>query len=321
MPFPYARLRQLKVNALEDPYVALGVRRDASQDDIRAAYRKLAKLHHPDLNPGNAEAEEKFKTVSAANELLSDPDKRARFNRGEIDAAGQERQRAGYRDQAESAAGHRYSRSGPQDEAWDGADFNDLFGSMFNQSRRANSGPRRGEDRHYTLTAAFLDAVNGATRRLTLPDGRTLDVRIPPGTSQSQVLRLRGQGGGGTAGGADGDALIEIDIAPHPFFERRDNDIRLVLPVTVAEAALGGSVQVPTPAGPVMMRIPPHSDNGTELRLRGRGVPKHADVAAGDLRATLRVVIGPPDPALEAFLKTWTPAQPFNPRAELEAQS
>ncbi len=244
---------------MEDPYVALGVRRDASQDDIRAAYRKLAKLHHPDLNPGNAEAEEKFKTVSAANELLSDPDKRARFDRGEIDAAGQERQRAGYRDQAESAAGHRYSRAGPQDEAWDGADFNDLFGSMFNQSRRASGGPRRGEDRHYTLTAAFLDAVNGATRRLTLPDGRALDVKIPPGTSQGQVLRLRGQGGGGIAGGADGDALIEIDIDPHPFFERRGNDIRLVLPVTVAEAALGGSIKVPTPAGPVMMRIPPHS--------------------------------------------------------------
>ena len=313
---------QLKVSPLEDPYATLGVSRAASPDEIRTAYRKLAKLHHPDLNPGNAAAEEKFKTVSAANELLSDPEKRARFDRGELDAAGQERQNGpSYRDHAEGAAGQRYSRAGPQAQSWDGADFSDLFGSMFNQSRRADSGPRQGEDQRYTLTAAFLDAVNGATRRLTLPDGRTLDVKIPPGTTQGQVLRLRGQGGGGIAGGPDGDALIEIDIAPHPFFERRGNDIDLVLPVTVAEATLGASVQVPTPAGPVMMRIPPHSDSGAALRLRGRGVPKRTGAAAGDLHATLRIVLGPADAALEAFLKTWTPAQPFNPRAAMQVQS
>ncbi|MEO6012365.1 MAG: DnaJ C-terminal domain-containing protein [Devosia sp.] len=306
---------------MEDPYATLGVARSASQNDIRIAYRKLAKLHHPDLNPGNAAAEEKFKSISAANELLSDPDKRARFDRGEIDGAGQERPSGPtYREQAESAAGKRYSRSGPQAEAWDGADFSDLFGSMFNQGRRASSGPRQGDDQRYGLTAAFLDAVNGATRRMTLPDGRTLDVKIPPGTRQGQVLRLRGQGGGGVANGPNGDALIEIDIQPHRFFERRGNDINLVLPVTVAEAALGGSIQVPTPAGPVMMRIPPHSDSGSALRLRGRGVPKHAGGSAGDLHATLNIVLGPVDPALDAFLKTWTPTEAFNPRAEMEAQ-
>lgn len=307
---------------MEDPYVTLGLSRGASQDDIRAAYRKLVKLHHPDLNPGNVAAEEKFKIVSAANELLSDPDKRARFDRGEIDATGQER-RAGpsYREQAESAAGQRYSRAGPQAQEWDGADFSDLFGSMFNQGRRASSGPRRGEDQRYILKAAFLDAVNGATRRLTLPDGRTLDVKIPPGTAQGQVLRLRGQGSSGIEGGSSGDALIEIDIASHRFFERRGNDISLVLPVSVAEAAIGGPVQVPTPTGPVMMRIPPHSDTGTALRLRGRGVPTHAGNTAGDLHATLRIVLGPSDPVLEKFLETWTPVQPFNPRAEMEAQS
>ncbi|MET3900924.1 DnaJ-class molecular chaperone [Devosia sp. UYZn731] len=307
---------------MEDPYVTLGLKRDASQDDIRAAYRKLAKQHHPDLNPGNAAAEAKFKTVAAANELLSDPDKRARFDRGELDAAGQERPSGpSYREQAESTAGQRYSRAGPQSQAWNEADFSDLFGSMFNQGRRPNNGPRPGEDQRYTLTAAFLDAVNGATRRLTLPDGRTLDVKIPAGTAQGQVLRLRGQGGNGVAGGPGGDALIEIDIASHRFFERRGNDISFVLPVTLAEAALGGSVQVPTPAGPVMMRIPSHSDSGNELRLRGRGVPKHGGAAAGDLHATLRVMVGPSDPALEAFLKTWKPAQPFNPRAEMEESS
>jgi DnaJ-class molecular chaperone len=314
-------LRQHKVSALEDPYVTLGLSRGASQNEIRTAYRKLVKLHHPDLNPGNAAAEERFKIVSAANELLSDPDKRARFDRGELDADGQERPRGpSYREQAESAAGQRYSRAGPQAEGWEGADFSDLFGSMFRQSGRSANGPRRGEDQRYTLTAAFLDAVNGATPRLTLPDGRTLDVKVPPGTTQGQVLRLRGQGGAGVEGGPNGDALIEIDIAPHRFFERRGNDISLVLPVTIVEAALGGSVLVPTPAGPVMMRVPPHSDSGVALRLRGRGVPKHAGSAAGDLHATLRIVLGPSDLALESFLTTWKPVQPFNPRAEMETQ-
>lgn len=307
---------------MEDPYVTLDISRDASQGDIRSAYRKLAKQHHPDLNPGNAAAEATFKTVSAANELLSDPEKRARFDRGEIDAAGQERPSGpSYREQAESAAGQRYSRSGPQSQGWDDADLNDLFGSMFNQGRRPASGPRQGEDQRYTLTATFFDAVNGATRRLTLPDGRVLDVKIPAGTSQGQVLRLRGQGGFGVAGGPGGDALIEINIAAHRFFERNGQDINFVLPISLTEAVLGGSVQVPTPAGPVKMRIPPHSDSGAVLRLRGRGVPKHAGAAAGDLHATLRVVTGPADPALEDFLKTWTPAQPFNPRANLETLS
>lgn len=304
---------------MEDPYATLGISRSASQDDIRAAYRKLAKLHHPDLNPGNAAAEEKFKILAAANDLLSDPDKRARFDRGELDAAGQERPSGpNYREQAEGSAGQRYSHSGPQ--AWEGADFSDLFGSMFNQGRRSNTGPRPGEDQRYRLTAAFLDAVNGATRRLTLPDGRTLDVKIPPGTIQGQILRLKGQGGMGSAGGGNGDAFIEIDIAPHRFFERNGKDISLVLPVTIAEAALGGSVKVPTPSGPVMMRIPPHSDSDAVLRLRGRGVPKHAGGAAGDLHARLRIVLGTIDPGLETILKSWTPAQPFNPRAEMEAQ-
>lgn len=307
---------------MEDPYVTLGVARSASQDDIRAAYRKLAKLHHPDLNPGNATAEDRFKAVSAANELLSDPDKRAMFDRGELDADGQERpSRPNYREQADGAAGQRYSRAGPDAQAWDGVDFSDLFGSMFNQGRPSGSRPRPREDQRYTLTAAFLDAINGATRRLTLPDGRTLDVKIPPGTAQGQVLRLKGQGGTSGAGAPAGDALIEIDIAPHPFFERSGQDISLVLPVTIAEAVLGGSVKVPTPLGPVMMRIPPGSDSGAVLRLRGRGVPKHRGAAAGDLHATLRIVLGPLDPALETFLRNWAPARPFNPRAAMEAQS
>ncbi|MEO5806437.1 J domain-containing protein [Devosia sp.] len=305
---------------MDDPYVTLGVLRGASQDEIRIAYRKLAKQHHPDLNPGNTAAEERFKSVAAANELLSDTAKRSRFDRGEIDASGQERPaQPKYRDHADGPSGQRYSRAGPQAADWGNADFSDLFGSMFNQGGRGNArAPQRAPDERYSLAADFLDAINGATRRLTLPDGRTLDVKIPVGTTSGQVLRLRGQAAAVANGGTAGDALIEITVAAHRFFERTGNDIRLILPITVSEAVLGSQVQIPTPGGPVMMRIPPHSDSGNELRLRGRGVPKHGGHPAGDLYATLRVMIGATDAALETFLGSWKPVNPLNPRKSME---
>jgi DnaJ-class molecular chaperone len=178
--------------------------------------------------------------------------------------------------------------------------------------------PLRGRDENYELTTDFLDAINGATRRLTLPDGRTLDVKIPIGTKEGQVLRLRAQGGAGQSGGQSGDALITVHITPHGYFERSGNDIRLSLPVTISEAVLGGPVQVPTPQGPVKMQIPAHSDSGIELRLRGRGVPAHGKQSAGNLYAKLSVVIGKPDTALEEFLASWKPQTPTNPRKGLE---
>jgi len=306
---------------VEDPYKTLGVAKSASQDDIRRAYRKLAKKHHPDLNPGNTKAEDIFKGVTAANDLLSDPERRARFDRGEIDASGQEQApRTSYRDYAEGDAGRRYSRGGADSAGWNTDDFADIFGSAFGSGRgRASDRPQRGPDEHYTLTANFLDAINGATQRLTLPDGRTLNAKIPPGTADGQVLRLRGQGGPGWNGGTPGDALIEIQIAPHRFFIRDGQDIRMELPVTVSEAVLGGPIEAPTPAGAVRVRIPPGSDSGSELRLRGRGVPKHDGGAAGDLYATLRVVVGPPDDALKTFLEGWKPEHPVNPRQSMES--
>jgi DnaJ-class molecular chaperone len=306
---------------VEDPYKILGVSRDASQDDIRKAYRDLAKKHHPDLNPGSKKAEERFKMVSAANELLSDPVKRGQFDRGEIDAAGQQQapQQPSYRDYAEGEPGYHYARSGSQERGWSEEDLADVFGQMFrNEGQAGGVRPRRGRDEHYQLTVDFLDTVNGATRRLTLPDGRTLDVKIPPGTADGQVLRLRGQGSKGANGGPDGDALIEIHSAPHAYFKRDGQDIRLDLPVTLAEAVLGDAIEVPTPGGRVKMRIPPHSDSGTELRLRGRGVPAHGGQTAGDLYATLRLVIGAPDPALEEFLRAWKPAHQADPRRAME---
>lgn len=301
---------------MEDPYKTLGVAKDATPAQIRSAYRKLAKQHHPDLNPGNAKAEARFKTVSAANDLLSDPDRRGRFDRGEIDASGQpQAPKSSYREHAEGDAGRRYGRGDQFAGAWNEDDFADIFGSAFGSGARGGRDrPARGRDEHFTLETDFLSAVNGATKRLNLPDGRALDATIPTGTSDGQVLRLRGQGAAGRNGGPDGDALIELHVTPHPFFERDGQNIRMRLPVTLAEAVLGGPVTAPTPGGPVQLRIPPHSDSGSELRLRGRGVPKHGAHAAGDLYARLLVMVGPPNTALEDFLKSWKPEQPFEPR-------
>jgi DnaJ-class molecular chaperone len=241
----------------DDPYSLLGVPKDASADDIRKAYRKLAKKHHPDLNPGNKAAEEKFKAVSAANELLSDPEKRARFDRGEIDESGAEKPPPrSYRQYAESPTGERYAYTGGAGEAGFGAEnFEDLFSNLFRERGARPGGPAKGRDAQYSLTASFLDAVNGATNRLTLPDGQTLDVKIPAGTEEGQILRLRGRGQPGRAGGPAGDALIEIHIAPHRFFRREGQDIRLDLPISVREAVLGAKVTVPTPAGAVVMTV------------------------------------------------------------------
>lgn len=305
---------------MKDPYEILGVARNASQDDIRRAYRRLAKTHHPDLNPGNAEAEKKFKEISTANGLLSDPEQRARFDRGEIDAEGHEQApRHTYRDYADAGAGARYGGgwTGAPQGGWTTDDLEAMFGSMFGGGPGPGGRPRaaRGADAHYTLTIDFLDAVNGATRRLTLPEGGVLDVRIPPGTEDGHTLRLRGKGQAGWNGGPPGDALIAITVAPHKFFTRDGQDIRLDLPVSLPEAVLGGPVEVPTPGGAVRMRIPAGSDSGTVLRLRGRGVPAHGGKPEGDLYATLRVTVGKPDKALEDFLRAWQPEQKTDPRA------
>jgi DnaJ-class molecular chaperone len=309
-----------KASVLQDPYKTLGVPNDASQDAIRAAYLKLAKQHHPDLNPGNVKAEDSFKTIAGANDILSDPEKRGKFDRGEIDASGQEQApRPFYRDHADGEAGRRYGRAGGPSGGWSDEEFADVFSSMFGEARQSGGAtPRRGRDAGYVLSTSFLDAVNGATLRLTLPDGIALDVKVPPGTADGQALRLRGKGDPGRDGDPAGDALIEIRVAPHRFFLRDGQDLRLTLRVTLSEAVLGGDVEVPTPRGQVRMRVPPRSDNGTELRLKGRGVPAHEGLAAGDLYAKLNVVIGPPDEALEAFLRGWKPEYALDPRRDMK---
>ncbi len=300
---------------MKDPYETLGVAKDASADDIRKAYRKLAKKYHPDLNPGNKAAEATFKDIGAANDLLSDAEKRARFDRGEIDAAGDPRQeRPSYRSYADTGyagGGARYG--GGETEAG----FGDIFSDLFAQSQQRSTRPMRGRDNSYSLAVDFVDAIKGAQQRLTLPDGRTLDVRVPPGMEDGQTLRLRGQGGEGANGGPAGDALITVKVSPHAVFRREGDDIHVDLPVTVKEAVLGGRVTVPTVTGSVAMTVPRRSDAGTVLRLRGRGVPARGAAAAGDQLVTLRIVLPDVDDALEAFLRGWTPEAEVDPRQGL----
>ncbi len=306
-----------------DPYATLGVPKTASEDEIRAAYRKLAKKYHPDINPGKPEAEDKFKAISAAHELLSDPVKRGRFDRGEIDASGQEKQqeRHFYRRYADDAGRTKYR----SEAAIDPEDMEDIFagfgglGAGGGDGFGAGGGRRgfkmRGQDARYQLTVDFLDAAKGATRRLTLPDGKTLDVKIPAGLQDGQVVRLKGQGMPGFGEGAPpGDALIEVRIAPHPAFRREGNNVVVELPITLQEAVLGAKVEVPTIEGSVTVTVPPNSANGAQLRLKGRGI------AGGDQFVELKVVMPSGDePELAEFLKSWKPRNARNPRVGMKA--
>jgi DnaJ-class molecular chaperone len=301
------------------PYEVLGVARDANDEDIRRAYRRLAKQYHPDLNPGNKEAEARFKEVSAANDLLSDSAKRARYDRGEIDESGAEKPQyhANYRGFAEGPEGAKYyTTEGAAPE-----DLEDLF-AIFGRGAAGGEGPfgrrthvrMRGADRHYMLTIDFLEAINGAKKRLQLAPETNLDVTIPPGLRDGQVLRLKEKGADGIGGGPRGDALIEVHVAPHPVFRRDGDDIHVELPVTIGEAALGGKISVPTPSGAVTMTVPPASNTGTRLRLRGKGAPK-ADGGQGDEYVTLKVMLPEGgDRALADFLRSWAPQHPYDPR-------
>jgi DnaJ-class molecular chaperone len=291
-----------------DPYTTLGVKREATQDEIQKAYRRLAKKLHPDLNPGNKTAEEKFKEVSAAYDLLGDPDKRARFDRGEIDASGTERPRQQYyRDFADQGGWSAYTSNAGFSDFGDYGGAEDILSEIFGRGGRA--GRRRGQDVHYHLDLSFLDAVNGGKQSIVLPDGSALDVNIPPGTRDGQILRLKGKGRPGVGDGPPGDALIEISVLPHPYFTRKGDDIYLDLPISLKEAVLGTKVKVPTPSGAVTVSVPKWSSTGRVLRLKGRGVPR-PDGSRGDQYVTLKLVLPQkPDPMLEAFVADWQPAE------------
>jgi DnaJ-class molecular chaperone len=294
---------------MDDPYKILGVERDASAAAIQKAYRKLAKLHHPDLNPGKPEAEAKFKEISAASALLSDPEKRAAYDRGEIDADGTPQAPRGfYRDHGDRADRTKY-QSGP---SFDDEDLESLFRNAFGGRPRGGFA-LRGADLHFTLSVGFVEAAKGGVKRLTLPDGGTLDVTLPAGIRDNQILRLKGKGQPGVGGGPAGDALIEISVNPHPFFRREGKDVIVELPVTIQEAVLGAKIRVPTIDGTVNLTIAPRSNSGTRLRLKGRGI------AGGHQYVELKIVLPPAEePALAAFLADWKPVHPFDPRAGME---
>ena len=315
---------------MKDPYTVLGVSRTASDEEIRKAFRKLAKKHHPDLNPGDKAAEATFKEVTQANEILSDKDKRRRFDAGEIDASGQEMPPRGfYRDQAGGPGGFKYQRGGGHESF---ADMGDVFSEMFGQ--RGSRGfsvrgerPDFGEEGFdiggmpvtYTLTVPFLIAARGGKQRVGLPDGRSLDIDVPEGTTDGTTLRLKGQGMPGRDGKPAGDAYVEIRVQPHPFFEPRDNDLHVELPVTPTEAVLGGKIKVPTVGGPVMLNVPVGSNTGTSLRLKGRGLLDRKSKQRGDQYVKLKVVLpDKPDDKLKEFLQSWDAGKAYDPRAAME---
>ena len=311
----------------DNPYEILGVQKDASEKDIKAAYRKLAKSLHPDLNPGDAEAEARFKAVTAAYDLLGDKEKRARFDRGEIDASGTETpQNPYYRQYAGDGAQHQYySNQGFSDFGDESDFFEELFGQArrHQRSQRSRSGAGgaafRGADIRYRLTVDFMDAALGAKRRVTMPDGVALDITVPAGVNDGQVLRLKGKGMPGRGGGPAGDAYVTVEVAPHALFRREGKDIMIDLPISIDEAVLGGKVTVPTIHGKVTVPVPAGSNTGRTLRLKGKGVKAARDTEAGNQFVTLKIVLPEDiDDELKDFMKTWRDKHAVNVRDDME---
>ncbi|MCA0395488.1 MAG: DnaJ domain-containing protein [Proteobacteria bacterium] len=296
-----------------NPYEVLGVAQGASQDDIKKAYRRLARKLHPDLNPGDKSGEERFKDVANAYRLLGDADKRARYDAGEIDESGNEKpQQHYYRDYA-GASGHGDGYASDEGFA-DFAGGDDPFADILRRAARARAN-RRGQDLHYRLPISFAESISGGSRRLTLPTGDTLDVNLPAGVFDGQVIRLKGKGAPGAGEGGPGDALIELEVAPDARFTRDGDDITLELPVSLAEAVLGGQVRVPTPTGDVTMTVPPDASSGTTLRLKGKGAPRRGG-GRGDQFVKLRIVLPKGDPELARFVAGWQTGRAFDPRQE-----
>lgn len=301
---------------MRDPYTVLGVDKKASQDDIKKAYRKLAKELHPDLNPGDEAIEQRFKEVSTAYNTLSDTVARAKYDRGETNPDGSPR----YGDAFHRAYsyGGREAEGGAGDSS--GGNFEDLFSDLFGRAKadpRRGPGPRgggggqrggrvKGRDVQYTLQVTFAEAARGVRRRISLYDGKSLDVTIPPGTEDGQTLRLRSQGMPGLGGGTAGDAYVTVQVQDDAMFRRKGKDVYLTIPVTLDEAVLGGKITVPTIDGRVTVTIPPGSNTGSMLRLKGKGVAGQRGGARGDQIVELEVVLPDrPDDELRSFLQGW----------------
>ncbi len=306
-----------------DPYKTLGIPRTATQAEIKKAYRKLVKELHPDLHPDDAAKMERFKAVSHAYDLLSDPEKRRRFDAGEIDASGQERpERQYYHQYAGREAGRRYDAGPGFGAGMREEDLSDIFAQFFGGAGRPGGGfggavHARGQDLRYHLEVDFLEAARGARRRVTMPDGNEIDITIPPGLKDGQTLRLRGKGAPGYGQGGPGDALVSVTVRPHPVFTRVGDDIEMELPITVDEAVLGAKVDVPTVSGPVSVTVPAGASSGQRLRLRGKGI-RDARGKAGDQIVRLKIVLPKRiNDDLRDLARRWRDKAGFDPRAEL----
>ncbi len=310
-----------------DLYQRLGIKRGASDAEIKKAYRSLAKQLHPDRNADNPKAAQRFAEVTSAYDLLSDKDKRARYDRGEIDEEGNPKMPfgAGFGNRGGGPAGHRPGGFEGFDTAG-AADLSDLFEGLFGGAgggRTAGPGgfggfrqraraPQKGADIAYRLKVSFVDAATLAPQRITLADGKTIDLKLPKGVEDGTRIRLGGKGRQGPGG--SGDAIVTVTIAPHPFYARDGKDIRLTLPVTLGEAVLGAKVKVPTPDGPVMLTVPKGTSSGRVLRLKGRGFSDRTG-KRGDQLVTVQVELPSGDSDLEAFAESWKGGG--NPRSNL----
>jgi len=299
---------------MKDPYQVLGVSKTASAEDIKRAYRKLAKELHPDLNPGNTKSADRFGEVSQAYDLLSDADKRKRFDAGEIDAKGQETAPRGgfYRAYTDAGPRGKYHSQG----FGDGISPDDIFADLFGGGRaRRGTVRQKGADVSYSVKVGFLEAALGAKKRIQLADGKTLDVNIPAGSETGQTLRLKGQGMPGVGGAIAGDAYVELNVEEHPYFTRQGRDIYLDLPITLGEAVSGGSVSVPTIHGKLSVRIPAGSNSGKVLRLKGKGIADRKSGSAGDHYVKLKIQLPDTlDEELRSFVEDWSKAHPYDPR-------
>jgi DnaJ-class molecular chaperone len=315
-----------------DLYQRLGLKRGASEAEIKKAYRSLAKQLHPDRNKDKPDAAKRFSEVTAAYDLLSDKDKRARYDRGEIDEEGNPKMPFGSGFGGYSSGPRPGAGAGPQAfenfnfGGADAADLSDLFEGLFGAAGAARGGrgggpfggfrqraaPQKGADVAYRLKVSFDDAVGLKPQRITLADGKTIDLKLPQGLEDGTKIRLAGKGQEGPAG--RGDAIVTIEIAPHRFFTRDGTNIRLSLPVTLKEAVLGAKVKVPTPEGPVMLTIPKGTSSGKVLRLKGRGFTAK-DGKRGDQLVTVEIELPAHDAALQKFAEGWSGGG--NPRASL----
>src|ERR1700720_4452812 len=320
---------------MRDPYEVLGVPRGASAAAIKSAYRKLAKKHHPDSNKNDPKSAARFSELNSANEIIGDEDKRKQFDRGEIDAEGKPRFQGfpGGNPRARGAPGgfetHTFRTGGAGPGGFGGGGFEDILNSMFSGGGVRGARPGAGNtfefdpggialdlDLSVAMTVSLEESVNGAEKRVRLPTGKELNVRIPAGVTAGQQIRLKGQGET-AAGHRPGDLLITVSIAPHPFFKVDGGDLRVDLPITLYEAVLGGKVRVPTLGNAVELSIPKNTSSGRTFRLKGKGLPK-ATGGTGDLYLTARIMLPDGNDAeLEALMEKWRAGHPYNPRGDL----